>query len=341
MMATQMVYGSVDEMIDRVAAGRPVRRSALAKHVDSLSGSPFETVTIGTDRHLLKRLGHRIDWLMRALGDGADERPPWVVLMWEYGLLDGLPSELDHTIVAAAWEPETGVAALLLRDEAAAFVPAGGSPIDLARHRRFLDHMAALHTRFWDFTDDIGLSPAVARYRALSPATGERERELGGTDAVPRALAGGWAALAAAAPAAHEVALSLAVDPLPLVTALAETPATLVHGDWKYGNLGSLADGRTVLVDWAWPGRAGPCVDLAWYLAVNCDRLPESKEDAIAVYRAALETRGMSTVGWWDRQLELALLGAFVQLGWSKTGDAAELGWWTRRVVPLARELLR
>ena len=49
----------------------------------------------------------------------------------------------------------------------------------------------------------------------------------------------------------------------------------------------------------------------------------------------------MSTMDWWDRQLELSLLGAFVQLGWSKTGDEAELGWWTRRVLAPARELLR
>jgi len=114
-----------------------------------------------------------------------------------------------------------------------------------------------------------------------------------------------------------------------------------VHGDWKYGNLGSLTDGRTVLVDWAWPGRAAPTVDLAWYLAVNCDRLPESKEDAIAQYRDGLTRRGVSTQDWWDRQLDLALLGAFVQLGWSKAADPAELGWWVRRVGPLARELLR
>ena len=34
-----------------------------------------------------------------------------------------------------------------------------------------------------------------------------------------------------------------------------------------------------------------------------------------------------------------ALLGAFVQLGWSKTGDPAELAWWTDRVVPTAARL--
>jgi hypothetical protein len=341
MMTAEMVYGSADEMVDRVAAGRPVRRSALAKNVDSLSGSPFESVEIGAERLVLKRLGWSVDWIMRALGDGRDGRPPWVLLMWESGLLGELPAEIDHTLVAAAWDADAGVASLLMHDETTAFVPSGDSRIDLAQHRRFLDHMAALHVRFWDFTDEVGLTPSSARYQALTPATATREAAAGGTDAVPRAIPGGWAALAEAAPAAHELALGIATDPAPLLSALGETPATLVHGDWKYGNLGSLPGGRTVLVDWGWPGRAAPCVDLAWYLAVNCDRLPESKEDTIAGYRAALEARGVSTADWFDRQLALALVGGFAQLGWSKTGDPAELGWWTRRVVPLSRELSR
>jgi aminoglycoside phosphotransferase (APT) family kinase protein len=168
-----------------------------------------------------------------------------------------------------------------------------------------------------------------------------REAAAGHDDAVPRAVAPGWAALRAADPAAHDVALALATDPTPLVDALAETPTTLVHGDWKYGNLGSHPDGRTILLDWGWPGRGGPCVELAWYLAVNCDRLPESKQDATRALRAALERRGVTTAGWWDRQLELALLGGFIQLGWSKTHDPAELGWWTERVLPVGRDLLR
>ena len=150
---------------------------------------------------------------------------------------------------------------------------------------------------------------------------------------------GGWAAVRELAPEAADVAVALAADAMPLGAALERTPQTLVHGDWKLGNLGTLPDGRTVLLDWAWPGRTGACVDLAWYVAVNCDRLPESKEDTIAAYRAALERRRVSTAGWWDRQLELALLGAFVQLGWSKAGNPAELAWWTDRVVATAKSL--
>ena len=60
-----------------------------------------------------------------------------------------------------------------------------------------------------------------------------------------------------------------------------------------------------------------------------------------AAYHASLAGCGIDTSGWWERQLELALLGGFLQLGWSKTGDPAELGWWLARVVPTARDLLR
>jgi hypothetical protein len=178
------------------------------------------------------------------------------------------------------------------------------------------------------------------RYTALAPATGEREAAAGHADPVPQMLPAGWAALRAAAPEAHDLALALATEPAPLAAALAQTPATLIHGDWKAGNLGAHPDGRTVLLDWGWPGRAAPLVDVAWYLAVNCDRLPMSKEYTITAYRRALTACGIETGDWWQHQLDLALLGAFVQLGWSKTGDPRELHWWVDRVTPVARDLL-
>jgi hypothetical protein len=48
-------------------------------------------------------------------------------------------------------------------------------------------------------------------------------------------------------------------------------------------------DGRTILLDWGCPGRAAPLADLAWFLAVRCGHLPESKEHAIEAYRRSLE----------------------------------------------------
>jgi hypothetical protein len=50
-----------------------------------------------------------------------------------------------------------------------------------------------------------------------------------------------------------------------------------VAADWKMGNLGTHPDGRTILLDWAFPG-AGPARwDLCRYLALNRARLPRTE----------------------------------------------------------------
>jgi thiamine kinase-like enzyme len=129
----------------------------------------------------------------------------------------------------------------------------------------------------------------------------------------------------------------LLVDPMPLVVALEATPQTLVHGDWKLGNLGSHPDGRTILLDWDRVSRGPATLDLAWYIAVNCDRLARSKDAVIELYRGRLEAHGIDTEGWFQPQLDLALVGAFLQLGWSKVGgDPQELGWWEERLLAAA-----
>ncbi len=104
--------------------------------------------------------------------------------------------------------------------------------------------------------------------------------------------------------------------------ALAQTPRTFVHGNWKLDNLGTDDAGRTVILDWEQPGRGAPLSDLAWYLAINCRRLPQTKEESIDGYRGALEDLGIGTAHWWERQLSLSLLGALVQFGWEKRSAA-------------------
>jgi aminoglycoside phosphotransferase (APT) family kinase protein len=137
------------------------------------------------------------------------------------------------------------------------------------------------------------------------------------------------------APAAAAVVVPLVHDPARLVAALETTPQTFVHGNWKLDNLGTDADGRTVLLDWELPGRGAALSDLAWYLAINCRRLPTSKEQAVDDYRAALERRGVATEGWWERQLDLCLVGALVQFGWEKAlgGYDDELAWWEEQAL--------
>jgi hypothetical protein len=120
-------------------------------------------------------------------------------------------------------------------------------------------------------------------------------------------------------------------DAGPLSDAVRTTPQTFLHGDWKFGNLGAGTDGRTILLDWAYPGEGPICHELTWYLALNRARLPigHTKETAIDELAGALRRHGVDTEGWFDRQLRLCLLGAVVQFGWEKAlGDDDELGWW-------------
>jgi hypothetical protein len=168
------------------------------------------------------------------------------------------------------------------------------------------------------------------------------ERALGSPNEVPVIAEQGWARLPAAAPEFAAVLEPLVAAPWPLVDALASEPHTFLAGDWKLGNLGSHPDGRTVLLDWALPGAGPATVELAHYLALNAGRLPagHTKADTIAAYRTALERNGIDTEPWFDRQLDLALLGVRVQLGWEKAlGDPHEFAWGERRALAGAAHL--
>jgi hypothetical protein len=328
----------VDSLVPREAAlsiDALVARASSQERLDTgdgKSGSSLDRVVIDGESLVLKVMHPDADWIARAFGDLGC----WSVRVWTSGLLDVVPPGIDHTIVgAAAGLGRNGWGgALLMRDVGAWLMPEGHVEVPLDVHLGFLDHMAALHARFWDFTDTLGLVPLSARYHLCSDAMIDAERSLGFPSAVPAIAADGWRRLADVRHPAVEPLFTLRRDPTPLVAALATTPQTLVHGDWKMGNLGRRPDGRTILLDWAFPGPGPPTIDLAWYVALNVDRLPQSKEDAIAAYRAALERHQISTTGWWDRQLDLAVLGQMILLGWEKAlNEGPELEWWLARAT--------
>jgi hypothetical protein len=323
---TRPVLSSIDALLAGATDRTPMTT------VDGRSSSPFERVLLDGQPYVLKYLSWDTDWVARASEDWHCR----ALLMWRSGLLDRLPDCFDHAIEKVAYDATTGTTGLLMRDVSAFLVPAGGGRLPADWHSQFIGHMARLHASLWDWPDPLRLTPVRVRYCTFGPATTARERDRGNTGGVPGMLAGCWAELLAAVPAAGELAIRLATDPAPLVAALATTPQAFVHGDWKAANLGRDGAGRTVLLDWQWPGRWAPLGELAWYLAVNGDRVPMSKEDTIGTYREALRIAGVRTGGWWDRQLALALLGAFVQLGWNQTGSPAELGWWADRALAAA-----
>ena len=316
------LVASLEELLEGATARRPMTSG------DALSGSLLERVEIGDRRLVLKQLRLEDDWIMRATGDLGIRQLP----LWSSGLLNDLPRAIDHAVQAVAVVAGTAGRsrlALLLDDVGELLVPEGSDLIPAAQHRDFLEHMAAMHAAYWGFSDSCGLMPRSHHFTFLTPQMTVLEAARG-TTGVPPIVAAGWTRLEQVAPRTAPLLRRLAADPWPLVEALSATPATLIHADWKLGNLGSHPDGRTVVLDWAFPGAASWSLDLAWYLAVNCDLMPHTKEEAIDAYRDALLSRGVDVGSWWDQQLECGLLGALVFLGWSKTG--AELDWWADRV---------
>jgi len=306
------------------------------------SGARLERVVIAGQPYVLKHLDLAEDWTMRASGclHGAP------LLAWERGILARLPACFNQPIVGVAPEPGDGLmpcggCALLMHDVAPWLVPVSDEPIGLDQHLRFLRHMAALHAAFWDCGAECDVVPVMHRYLELSPWLAHAEAAVGSVHLVPRLVGEGWPRLAEVAPIAAAIVTPLARDPGRLVEALDETPHTFVHSNWKLDNLGTDNAGRTVILDWEQPGHGAPLSDLAWYLAINCRRLPQRKEDSIIAYRQELERCGISTEHWWERQLALCLLGALVQFGWEKAlgGYDEELAWWEAQAVRAAQLL--
>jgi hypothetical protein len=322
---------SVDALVDGASSREPMESA------DSKSGARFERVVIDGDSFVLKHVDPAVDWIARQTGDIGC----WPVAVWEAGLVDLAPDCIDHAMVGAARTATGG--AVLMRDVGEWLVPGDDSRLPPEQHLRFLDHLAAFHAACWGWDDTVGLCPLANRYAFFSRAALECEAALGYPEPVPRIAVDGWRQLASCAPGLSSALEPLRDAPWAVVEALADTPRTFLHGDWKLGNLGSLPDGRTVLVDWSLPGAGPPLAELAHYLALNVARFPvgHTKDDTIAAYRASLEAHGVDTEPWWDRQLALCLLGVMLQLAWNKAfdGPGEELAWWTARVERGLEEL--
>jgi hypothetical protein len=329
MLVPRSVAPSVEALLDGATVREPL------EHSDSKSGARLERVQLDGEWFVAKWLDLRSDWTMRAIGDLGCK----TLQLWRAGLLHALPPCINQPIVDVAYDPAVGPGGfgtvLLMRDVGDHLVSEGDDVIPAAQQDAFMDHMAAVHAAFWHFEDEWELVTVGQRYFETSPWTAVVEAEIGSDSILPTLIARGWNEFAVVAPNAAAVVTPLAYDPSPLAAALERTPITFVHGNWKLGNLGFDSDGRTVLIDWESPGAGPGCGELAWYLALNCRRIPVSKEAAIARYRDALERNGVDTDGWFEQQLALALLGALVQFGWEKAlgGYDDELAWWEARAI--------
>jgi Phosphotransferase enzyme family len=326
-----MTSGPVTELLARASSREEIRPG------DARSTSTFERLTIDGEAYFLKRLSPATDWIMRVTGDHV-HRP---YLVWRAGVMDMVPACIDHAVVAMeiAGDGDDAMLSMLMRDIGDYLVPEGDDKVTPAQHASFIEHLAAMSAAFWGWEDDVGgLTTMAQRIRFFDLPNVARELACADPPGAIVAADAGWKALPGLAPRLANLAFAVQRRPEIVTEPLSETPSTFLHGDWKMGNLGSHPNGRTILIDWAYPGSGPACWDLCWYLALNRARLPESKETSVERFRAALEASGVSTSGWFETQLDLCMVGIMAAFGWEKAiGDRQELEWWDQRVAEAAR----
>lgn len=296
-------------------------------------------------RYVLKRVAVEWDWQMRATGDAHCR----AVALWQHGILDRMPSEIEHGVLACARDGQGW--AILMPDIGAQLLPY--TPFSVADHHTILEAMAALHAAFFNSphitNPALNLCHTGHVYTVFGPETSRRELHRG--DEVPKRVAEGWELFKTQIPPeTANIVLDLVNNPRPLVNALARYPYTLAHGDWRHANLGlvRINPPRTILLDWQLAAVAPPGIDLARHLGANSALLPVSKEQTIQEYcrRLARRLGPHFNQSWWEPQLQLSLLGGFVQDGWAIVLKAtrwpitahqrahwqADLQWWSEQV---------
>ena len=316
---------------------------------NSVSGSPFLSVTAqgeGLERYVVKRVNWAWDWLMQAF----DDRLCREVQLWSSGLLDRLPPELIHAIVAGAKDGDgwailmTDYGHLLANETLNNFAP------DETSNCSYLNALAALHAHYLD--DPALLDPALglcepSRYlTAFSPRV--LENEIDGE--IPRLFIRSWDRFDTCfAPQTVRIVRGLHQDPQPLCAALQQFPQTLVHGDWAPRNLALCPQcpPKTLVIDWQFAQRGPPVIDLFRYLLGFGSMLPVPHDESIRYYRERYELHsGMALDDeLWDAQVELGVLGNFLLFGgnWSYLREErrrlAELPWIEQKILAGAARL--
>jgi hypothetical protein len=317
------LYNSIEEMIRPDTLSELEQKTFTATHLapfqgHGASGSTFLTLHTAnghqatnrnSPRYVIKRVSREWDWIMHVTGD----RYGRTATLWQHGILDRLPTEIEHVVVACSVDG-TG-RAILMRDVTETLLPSH-TAISEKDHELILDAMAALHATFWEDPlldhPELNLVTPEQIFHATSP---EKVREMCRICPHPflELVLEGWDLLPKYIEAdIVELLHSLAHDPSPLCSALSRFPRTLVHHDMHPGNIGIIhgEQPHLVLLDWMHVVATVPTLDLARHL-IDC---PSGQDAAIDFYKLRLAQRlgDRFEESWWQAQLELSLLADFL-----------------------------
>lgn len=311
----------------------------LGVHVQRVTRQPFEVAhrsanalyeilcdtDAGGSRLILKEFQPQRDWVMRLTHDKLTRE----AMLFVHGVYARMPAQIIVPIIAVARHGDTW--ATLLHDISSELLPADRVllPDD---SRLLLKHLAALHAYFWNDRNlenaALGLSSLEDFVTILSPAKVNKEIKAGRAHPVLEMAARGWIRFEQTAPQdVVKIVAGWQENPTLLLEALQRMPQTLLHADFKLGNLGISAARETVALDWQDATRGAGVLDLGYFVALNARWFPFGKPEALEIYRHAMQTHGhpIST-----REIELGLIaGGALRLMWLMTlNDNRDLDWW-------------
>lgn len=314
-MTDHVTYPSVEAMLEPA-----VLADLLGRPVGSVTVTPMETagwssteavfeavhVDGGTaPAAVLKRIRWSANWMAIASQDTVGRE----LAIWETGVLDRLPPEMGHAVLAVA--RFQGGAALLMDDLSHHLIP-DGAAVTIEQELGILDSMAAMHATFFEDPPVAELGPALYRVDRLLTALGPTNlralsRILPDSELISM-LSDAWDRLPDLVDAGVARDLrALADDPTPIVAALDSYPKTLLHGDLRDANV-ALDGTRTVAFDWQ-PIVAPPGLELAWFVQTLGVASPLHPDEAMARYREMLADRLGPDVywAWWDDHLDICI----------------------------------
>ena len=266
------MFDSLDKMISPQGIGgisgvTPDTVERAPMEVEHFSGNTLEHVIARRAdkemRFVLKHFSFDDDWIMRHTQDYEVRE----VALFRAGIFRKLPDLCVVPIVGAA--PNGKSWSSLMLDVSDSLLPPSSEPVPAADLKRYLSHLAVIHARFMEdeslLNPKIGLTTLRDFMLILSPQTVSRSIEQGKAHPVLEWAQQGWALFAEQSPDAARLLDKIRYDLRPLLRAMARAPRTLVHGDYKFANLGKWqpppltpppSDGggevepRTIVLDW-------------------------------------------------------------------------------------------
>lgn len=352
------LYSKLDTMLtpetlSKFTEGPVTSIERVAKDWGGFSGSHLEAITVNGEeepRFVVKRLSPEWDWKMRV---GNDQHCRELTI-WQYGILDMMPPEVNHAVIAGANDGSGW--AILLRNVSDTFIRRDGD-LTHEENEAYLESLAAMHANFWEhprlMEAEIGLGNIDTFLAVTNP---ERCLPEAPSALLPEAVIEGWAYMENILDEdVVQIIQPLLKDWQELQVALNNTPKTLIHCDPVIQNIGmiSLPDNKVVALDWQEAAVASPLLDLGTY--INAAPLPlVTYNEAINYYRRALERRLGTQFedARWQYLVDVAFLAVFLRVGWaslywiSKLDDEAKqqpfrkaLNWWSERVRVGAKAL--